>query len=168
MIPGYSKVHTDVTTNPMTEPSPLQRREVWSCKTCSVVKERKIQYESTNTSPKSVKTEAGTVLPLQLSTYKGYKSGYNSYESEEESDKEEDIQKINMDKASKNHQGYALNIKGACPIPTTATDPQENQLPVLSDFPVEDGAYPTSATAINSQENQLPISLDIAVEDGAY
>jgi hypothetical protein len=107
IIPGYSKMHTDVATSPMTtEPSPLQGREVWSCKTCSVVKERKIQYEFTNTSPKSVKTEAGTVLHLQFSTYKGYDSGY---ESEEES------AWINMDKqepprVSSEHQRSMSNF----------------------------------------------------------
>ena len=123
-IPGNSKMHTEVelmvdaealklaTNLVTTEPFPHQGGDVWSCRTCSPVKEGRIQYEFINTSPASIKIEAGTVLGYaefteeesfndtaeeteMLCAYKGYDSGY---ESEEESEKEEDIEEIEMER----------------------------------------------------------------------
>jgi hypothetical protein len=128
-IPGNSKMHTDVelmvalkalkalklaTNLVTTEPFPHQGGDVWSCMTCSPVKEGRLQYEFINTSPQSVKIEAGTVLGFaefteeesleatadeteMFCTYKGYDSGY---ESEEESDAEEDIEEKDIDNRS--------------------------------------------------------------------
>jgi hypothetical protein len=102
------KLATNLVT---TGPFPHQGGDVWSCRTCSPVKEGRLQYEFINTSPQSVKIEAGTVLGYaefteeesfeatadeteMFCSYKGYHSGY---ETEEESDAEEDIEEIDMD-----------------------------------------------------------------------